>query len=291
LISWIVREYKLTMRLILKSKLKTRIALDEPLAASGTSSTNQPQPTKSSSPVIDNLSQYLGGELPSTQLNPKIASEIDPIISISENQQQPLPTQEIASELCNAIIVLEFQHQPSSPSQTSFDTTASEQVVSEDQTTTTTQFEPLTHQSVSDTSSVSEDQPFLVQPLHFSKPETIIHHDNIDDFSAMFRKPASSRIQPILELVTDPILTLVTDDNATALEVSDSDDEDIPVIIGIDNQANPVTSTSHQITLSPPPILTFNTVLREDCNNIFTDLMEVVDSRNQAIHLENYEDK
>jgi hypothetical protein len=40
-----------------------------------------------------------------------------------------------------------------------------------------------------------------------------------------------------------------------------------------------------------PPLLISNIVLREVCNNIFKDMMEVENSRNHAIHLENYEDK
>jgi len=90
--------------------------------------------------------------------------------------------------------------------------------------------------------------------LHFAKPETIVHHNNIDDCSAVFRKPSSSWIQPILEL----ILCLASDDNAfdnnaTAMELSDYDDEGIPVIIVIENQAIHVPTnfpTNYLITTS-----------------------------------------
>jgi len=58
---------------------------------SGTSSTstNLPQPNQSSSPVIENLSQHLHGELPTYQPQPElqIASETVLILTISEPQQ------------------------------------------------------------------------------------------------------------------------------------------------------------------------------------------------------------
>jgi len=69
------------------------------------------------------------------------------------------------------------------------------------------------------------------------------------------------------------------------------DEEDIPKIIVTEIQTIPVASKSHQITISPRPALTSNLVLREVCKNIFDDLEELVNSRNKAIHLENYEDK
>jgi hypothetical protein len=47
----------------------------------------------------------------------------------------------------------------------------------------------------------------------------------------------------------EPILTLATDDNIQAMEVSDSDDEDIEEIIITDKQAIPVASSSQQLTL------------------------------------------
>jgi len=72
------------------------------------------------------------------------------------------------------------------------------------------------------------------------------------------------------------------------MELSDFDDEGIPVIIVNRNQGLP---TPQQITVSPPHILALQTVLREVFNNIFKDLMELVESRNQVIHLENYEEK
>jgi len=64
-----------------------------------------------------------------------------------------------------------------------------------------------------------------------------------------------------------------------------------PIIIVTETQTILVASTSQHISISPPPILTFNLVLRDVCKNIFDDLEELVNSRNKAIHLENYEDK
>jgi hypothetical protein len=98
----------------------------------------------------------------------------------------------------------------------------------------------------------------------------------------MFRNPLSPRSQPIL--------TLATDDNTNAMELSD-DEEDIPEIIVTEIQTILVASTTHQITISPPLSLTSNLVLREMCNNIFNDLEDLVNSRNKTNHLEIYEDK
>jgi len=134
----------------------------------------------------------------------------------------------------------------------------------------------------------------MVQPLNVAKPETMIHHGNIDDCRSFLSKPSSSRLQPILEPILEHVLTLALVDNDadnTAKELSKFDDKGIPAIIVTRNQAIHVPSTSQQITLSPPPILTSQSVMREVCNNIFNDLMELVNSRNQAINIKNYEDK
>jgi hypothetical protein len=104
----------------------------------------------------------------------------------------------------------------------------------------------------------------------------------IDDVSVMLRNPLSPRSQPIL--------TLAFDDNSTVMELSD-DDQDIPEYIVTETQAIPIALTSQQIIILPPPTLTTNQVLREVCKNIFDSLEEQVNSRNQAIHLINYEDK
>jgi len=75
------------------------------------------------------------------------------------------------------------------------------------------------------------------------------------------------------------------------MDISDSEHEDIEEIMVTENPVSPVTPTP-QITVSPPPtILLQPTVLKEVCDNIFNDLMELVNSRNQDIHLENYEGK
>jgi hypothetical protein len=149
----------------IESQVRARRAAEGPSGKSRTSSTsyNPPQTTKNSSSILVSLSQHLHGELPTYQPKPiqQIDLETVLIFTVLDSQQQPLPTQEIASELCTAIIVSEIQHQPNSPSHTAFDTTASEQVVSEDQTTTTAQTEPPFNQTVSDTSSVLEDQAFM----------------------------------------------------------------------------------------------------------------------------------
>jgi len=106
------------------------------LNKSGTSSsTNPPPQPKKSSSMLDILTPHLHGELPSTEL--QTASETVPNIAVSNNQQKPLPESEITSELCTTIIVHPL-YQPDSSLQTTSDTTTSEQVVSEDQTTTST---------------------------------------------------------------------------------------------------------------------------------------------------------
>lgn len=83
----------------------------------------------------------------------------------------------------------------------------------------------------------------------------------------MFRNPLSPRSQPII--------TLATYDNTNAIELS-KDEEDIPEIIVTETQTIILASTSHQITISPPPTLTSNMVLREVCNNIFKHLEELM---------------
>jgi len=88
--------------------------------------------------MLDILTPHLEGELPSFQTKPQVVSETIPYLNVLEDQQQPLPQQEIASELCIAIIVHPI-FQQDSPFETTSDTTASEQVVSEDQTSTLNQ--------------------------------------------------------------------------------------------------------------------------------------------------------
>jgi hypothetical protein len=90
-------------------------------------------------------------------------------------------------------------------------------------------------------------------------------------------------------LHSQPILTLASDDNSTTMEISNVH-HDIPKFIIIGTQAIPTTSTSQQITISPPLTLTSNLVLKEVCKIIFDSLEELMESRNQAIHLVNYAD-
>jgi len=90
---------------------------------------------------------------------------------------------------------------------------------------------------------------------------------------------------------------------ADSLLLSDYHDEDITIIIADKNPDSPSASTSQpnqdlptpsatqSIYVSPPPTILQKIIMREVCDNIFKDLMELVNSRNQAIHIENYEDK
>lgn len=86
------------------------------------------------------------------------------------------------------------------------------------------------------------------------------------------------------------------------MDISNSDDEDVRVIYA--NLDTPSTSTSRinqdipstlapqTINVSPPPTLLLGSiVLKEVCENIFEDLNRLVKARNDAVHIENYEDK
>jgi len=185
----------------------------------------------STSPVIDELTQHLQGELPSYKPELQTASETVPEIAVSENQQQTLTQQELAPELCTAIIIHPL-FESDSPLDSASDTTSYEQAVLENQT-------------VSNTSLVSEDQPFIIQPINIAKSDNIIHHD----YTPFFNRPSTSNLEPILE----PVLKPASDDN-TIMHISDSDDEDIEEIIVTENLVSPETPTP-QITVSPLPTI------------------------------------
>lgn len=94
--------------------------------------------------MLEYLSPHLEGELPSYLSELQTASETAPEIVVSENQQQFVPQQQIASKVCTTIII-HPDIKLDSPLESYLETTSSEQVESENLT-------------VSDTSSsVSED--------------------------------------------------------------------------------------------------------------------------------------
>ena len=148
--------------------------------------------------------------------------------------------------------------------------------------------------TVSDTSSlVSEDQAIAPQPANAVKPDNTLQND----FATLLNKQSLS----ILEPTTNQASVNSAYDN---MELSDSEDENIPVIYVYINPDSPSGSTSQTnqdlptpptpqpIKVSPPPtILLQSIVLREVCENIFKDLMQLVKSRNNPIHSENYEGK
>ena len=126
----------------------------------------------------------------------------------------------------------------------------------------------------------------------------------------MLNKP--SVLEPVLEPTIKPILDI------SNMDISNSDEEDehviyIDTILGSFSTSvsilepeldTPSSSTSQNIQDSPnptspqpinvpppPTILLQSIFLREVCKNIFKDLMQLVKTRNDPIHSENYEGK
>lgn len=144
----------------------------------------------------------------------------------------------MASELCTALIVSEQQQLPNSSPQTASDTTTSKQVVSEIQPTT---FELPYNQSMSDTSSVSEDKHLVVEPLHFDKPE--ISHTDYDVLMTeasedVLPTPSNLSNQSFVNISNQEItityenpkqqITLASVDETQAMDISASD---IPEVV------------------------------------------------------------
>ena len=136
------------------------------------------------------------------------------------------------------------------------------------------------------TSNQPENQHSPQKAIPVPVVETVVstfQHGNIEDCKSFFSKSLISTLEPVLNPASD--------DN-TIMDISDLDDKDIKEITVSTNLDLPAPPTSKPITVSPPPtIILQQTILKEVCNNIFEDLMELVNSRNLAIHLENYEDK
>jgi len=126
----------------------------------------------------------------------------------------------------------------------------------------------------------------------------------------LLNKP--SVLEPVLEPTIKPILDI------SNMDISNSDEEDehviyIDTILGSFSTSvsilepeldTPSSSTSQNIQDSPnptspqpinvpppPTILLQSIFLREVCKNIFKDLMQLVKTRNDPIHSENYEGK
>jgi len=195
------------------------------------------QSQTSDSPVIDNLSQHLDGELPDYQPNSEIASETAPDIVVSKILQQPETQSQMASETCtNMIIHPDFMPDPSLESHS--ETSTSENVES-------------FNQSASDTDiSVSEDQPINVS-ISNNTLQTVV--DNL------LNKPS------VIELILEPIVNPTIVETLDNMLLSDSDEEDEHVInvgFGIPtsstiqtNQDLPTPTVSQPINVSPPPTL------------------------------------
>jgi len=242
--------------------------------ASETSSSPIPSPYEASSSLLKTLISHTQGKLPSYKPNLETASETAPDNVVSENQQPPETQLEMASELCIAIIIHPL-FKPDSPLNSVSHTTSSEPKI----------------QTVSDTpSSVSEDQTSFVQPLNVAQSNKVDHNA----FVSFFNRQSES----ILEHVSNQASVRNTSDNLLSY---DFEDEDVTIIFADSNHDTPSTSTSkinqdlptplvtEPINVSPPPsLLIQSTILREVCENIFEDLIKLVQSRNDPIHTENY---
>ena len=150
-------------------------------------------------------------------------------------------------ELFTAII-LHPDLKPDSPLYSLFETTTSEKQIVSDRS-----------------SSVSDDQPSLVQPLNVGKPEAVIKPNNLN-YTSFFNKQSN--------IILESISKQASVDNASDnMVLSDSDDEGIPVIYVDRNPDTPSASTLHinqdlptppttkPINFSPPHTLLFQSTI------------------------------
>jgi len=139
-----------------------------------------------------------------------------------------------------------------------------------------------------DQPSLSEEQIFVVQPISVAQPSTettlnpaepeqmIIEHV-VDEVPTQIGTTLASSSSFVLEHVNDPPFvpnqTIVIESNTSTI---------IP--------SEPSSSNSTQLTdiTFPPTLLLDYIILKEVCENIFKDLNELIKTRNNLVHEEDY---
>jgi len=200
----------------------------------------------------------------------------------------------MAAETCIELII-HPDFKPDSPLQSILETTS-------------------TDQTASDTSaSVSKDLAYVVQLISVAKHENSLKAalDTLANKPSILEPVLEPFIQPVSASVTQASIDLGICHKPEWTICSDSD-EDMPEII-VDSNPNSSTQTTQDlpstftnqpipdklttsqpqtINVSPPPtLLLYSIELQEVCENIFEDLKNLVQARNDPVHTENYEDK
>jgi hypothetical protein len=79
--------------------------------------------------------------------------------------------------------------------------------------------------TISDTSSVSEDKPILIVPIHFAKPE-----NNHTYYDVLMLEASENIIQPETQPINSTKIVLTFYDNTIAMDLSSSDIPEAAII-------------------------------------------------------------